>query len=184
MDFEPTQLIDPAHYESASAGAVAVLPPGAEPALPQQVGQAVQCGRWALVFNFLWTNAIIDDYELVAIPGAADWLAGAANIEGSIVPVVDLAVYFEPDAKQAVADRHRRLLLGGRVEGSNENAAALLFSKLPFQIQYTREPISPDAQLPERLLEVCSCSAISSSGESYFEIDTERFVEFLSLNLL
>ncbi len=152
--------------------------------MPYVVGQAVQCGRWALVFNFLWTNAIIDDYELVAIPGAADWLVGAANIEGSIVPAVDLALYFEPDATHQAVDRHRRLLLGGRVDGSNENAAALLFSKLPFQIQYTREPLSPDAPLPGRLREVCINTARSSSGEAYFEIDTERFVEFLSLNLL
>jgi hypothetical protein len=182
MDIEPTQLVDPAHHDFVASGADAAL--AAQPVLPSHVGQAVHCGRWALVFNFLWTNAIIDDYELAVIPGAVDWLAGAANIEGSIVPVVDLAVYFEPDAKQAAPDRHQRLLLGGRVDGSNENAAALLFSKLPFQIEYTREPVAADAQLPARLREVCSHSAKSSSGESYFEIDTGRFVEFLSLNLL
>jgi chemotaxis signal transduction protein len=176
MDFETPQLVTPALSESNSTDA--------DPALLLHVGQAVQCGRWSLVFNFLWTNAIIDEYELVAIPGAAEWLVGAANIEGSIVPVVDLARYFEPGAVQQAAERHRRLLLGGRADGSNENAAALLFSKLPFQVQYTREPLSPDTQLPERLREVCNNTAKSSSGASYFEIDTERFVEFLSLNLL
>jgi chemotaxis signal transduction protein len=146
--------------------------------------QAIQCGPWSLALSFDWANTIIDRFELVNIPKAPPWLLGAVNLDGSIVPVVDLAVYFEPEAKTAAIGRNHRLLMGGRTDGNTENAVALLFSGLPFQIQYTREPVSAASALPERLRELCRGVARSEAGKVHLEIDTQRFIDHLSMRLM
>lgn len=162
-----------------SAGVVAHVPFSGT-----HTAQAIQCGPWSLALSFDWANTIIDHFDLVNIPKSPAWLIGAVNLDGGIVPVVDLAAYFEPEAKTAAAGRKHRLLMGGRTEGSNENAVAILFSGLPFQIQYTREPVSADVALPERLQELCRGVAQSEAGKRHFEIDTQRFVDNLSLRLM
>jgi chemotaxis signal transduction protein len=166
------------------------LPTGAAvmagaPAAPQvHTAQAIQCGRWSLALSFDWANTIIDQFELVTIPKAPPWLIGAVNLDGGIVPVVDLAAYFEPDGRTTAIGRQHRLLMGGRTHESNENAVAILFSGLPFQIQYTREPVSTDIAMPERLRDLCRGVARSEVGKRHLEIDTHRFVENLSISLM
>jgi chemotaxis signal transduction protein len=154
------------------------------PSIDTYTAQAIQCGPWSLALSFDWANTIIDQFELVNIPKAPPWLIGAVNLDGGIVPVVDLAVYFEQGKTPASIDRHHRLLMGGRADGSNENAAAILFSGLPFQIQYTRARLSADSVLPERLRELCRGVARSETGQLHFEIDTPRFIDHLSMSLM
>ena len=146
--------------------------------------QAIECGRWSLALGFDWANTIVDQFQLVTIPKAPAWLIGAVNLDGGIVPVVDLAAYFEPEEKVMSIDRHHRLLVGGMTDGSNENAVAILFSGLPFQIQYTREPLRAGVALPERLQELCRGLARSEAGKHHFEIDTQRFIDNLSMRLM
>ena len=156
-------------------------------------GQAITCGGWMLALNMQWTNLIVDDFELVTIPRAPNWLVGAANIEGNIVPVVDLTMYFVPNAAPLLIDRHTRLLLGGKredAEGSsaNDNVFAILFSGLPIQIQYTREDINEMIVIPERLRELSLGLAQSRNmgGEvrQHFELDTDKLLDYLTLNLM
>lgn len=160
-------------------------------------GQAIVCGGWSLALNMNWANTIVDTFELVKIPRAPNWLIGAVNLDGSIIPVVDFSVYFVPNAAPMAIDRHHRILVGGKREDQAEGAAAndsvfaILFSGLPMQIQYTREVIDTAHVLPERLRELSlgiakSVAATTSVGESktYFEMNTDRFIHFLSLSLM
>jgi chemotaxis signal transduction protein len=157
-------------------------------------GQAISCGGWSLVLNMQWANTIVDAFELVKIPRAPGWLIGAANIDGNIIPVVDLSLYFVPNAAPMAIDRHHRILVGGKREDNAEGGAgsdsvfAILFSGLPAQIQYTREAMDASHVIPERLRELSLGMAKSSAGvgasKSYFEMNTDRFVDFLSLSLM
>jgi chemotaxis signal transduction protein len=157
-------------------------------------GQTIVCGDWSLALNMQWANTIVDNFELVNIPRAPNWLIGAANIDGSIVPVVDMAVYFEPNMTTTAITRHHRIIVGGKreenTEGAlgNDSAFAILFSGLPMQIQYTREAIDTNAALPDRLRELClgmANSHVSSSGNKmHFEMNTNRLIEFLSNSLI
>ena len=159
--------------------------PGQDAALSNtHTAQAIECGRWSLALGFDWANTIVDQFQLVTIPKAPAWLIGAVNLDGGIIPVVDLAAYFEPEEKVMSIDRHHRLLVGGMTDGSNENAVAILFSGLPFQIQYTREPLRAGVALPERLQELCRGLARSEAGKHHFEIDTQRFIDNLSMRLM
>ncbi len=155
------------------------LPEG-EAYKPAHTAHVVMCGRWSLAFGIRWINVLIDEFELVAIPGAAPWLVGAVNIEGAIVPVVDLAAYFEPGLVPQAITRHHRLMLGGRRENSNEDAIALLFSGLPTQIEYDRQQLDPAYEVPERLRELCSGMA----GGASFEINTDELLTALSISLM
>lgn len=155
------------------------LPEG-EAYKPAHTAHVVMCGRWSLAIGIRWINVLIDEFELVAIPGAAPWLVGAVNIEGAIVPVVDLAAYFEPALAPQSITRHHRLMLGGRRENSNEDVVALLFSGLPTQVDYDRQPLDPSHELPERLRELCSGSA----GDATFEIKTDELLTTLLLDLM
>lgn len=157
-------------------------------------GQAITCGGWSLALNMQWANTIVDAFELVKIPRAPNWLIGAANIDGNIIPVVDLSLYFVPNAVPMVIDRHHRILVGGKREDNAEGVAgsdsvfAILFSGLPMQIQYTREAMDASHLIPERLRELslgmAKNNTSSGSGKSHFEMNTDRFVDFLSLSLM
>ena len=160
-------------------------------------GQAITCGGWSLALNMQWANTIVDAFELVKIPRAPNWLIGAANIDGNIIPVVDLSLYFVPNAAPMVIDRHHRILVGGKREDNAEGVAgsdsvfAILFSGLPIQIEYTREGIDASHVIPERLHELSlgmakshAASGASGASKSHFEMNTDRFVDFLSLSLM
>lgn len=166
---------------------MAALPavPGADaPFSSTHTAQAIECGRWSLAFGFDWANTIVDQFQLVTIPKAPAWLIGAVNLDGGIVPVVDLTAYFESEERVKAIDRHHRLLVGGITDGNHENAVAILFAGLPFQIQYTREPVNTALVLPERLQELCRGVARSEAGKRHFEIDTQRFIDNLSMRLM
>jgi chemotaxis signal transduction protein len=153
-------------------------------------GQAITCGAWTIVLNMQWANTIVDTFELVNIPRAPNWLIGAVNIDGSIIPVVDLSVYFEPKATPMAIDKHHRILVGGKREdnteasASNDNVFAILFSGLPMQTQYTREAMDAAIIVPERLRELCLGAAKGMLGQTFFEINTNSFVDFLSMNFI
>lgn len=161
-------------------------------AAPSFIGQAITCGGWSIALNIAWTNTIIDTFELVKIPRSPNWLIGAVNVDGNIIPVVDLSVYFVPNAPPMQIDRHHRLLVGGRRDSSVENAGgsgddsvfAILFVGLPMQIQYSREPVDEAIVIPECLRELCIGTAKDAAGKTYFEMNTDRFIEYLSLSLI
>jgi chemotaxis signal transduction protein len=157
-------------------------------------GQAITCGGWSIALNIFWTNTIVDDFELVKIPRAPSWLIGAANIDGGIIPVVDFSIYFVPNAVPMAIDRHHRILVGGKRDGTaeglttNDSVFAILFKGLPTQIQYTREAIDASLVIPERLRELslglARNDAAGNSNKTYFEMNTDRFIDFLSLSLM
>lgn len=100
--------------------------PAPQPCVPDRA-QAVRCGdRW-FAFAYGWARSAVESFDLSAAPNAPLWLVGAVNVEGRILPVVDLLAWAEPGRWQDARDRHARLLVGG--EG--EAAIAVLFHGLP-----------------------------------------------------
>ena len=70
-----------------------------------QLAQGIVCGGLRLAFAFDWARQIVDSYELVSMPRAPGWVLGAVNINGAIIPVIDLANYFFESAEPAQALR-------------------------------------------------------------------------------
>ena len=161
---------------------VAAIP--SNPARPtKQLAQGVQCGEFSLAFNFDWARQIVDQFEVVPMPRAPDWVLGVVNVNGLIVPVVDLANYFSDSAAPAQLQRGQRLLVGGVQAEDADNALAVLFSQAPAQLEYTAQPLTAGHTLPTRLQEVCKGMAFGGQARPYFEIDTQLLMDALCAEL-
>lgn len=145
-----------------------------------KLAQGIICGSWALAFSFDWSRQIIEDFEISSIPKSPAWLVGAANIEGSILPVVDLAVYFSPTTANLTVSPHQRLLVGRLKMDDTDEAIALLFNGLPQQLNYQSQELTYAGALPAKLREVCGAVAIDASGRNFLEIDVEKLMAVLA----
>ncbi len=97
--------------------------------------QAVRCGERWFAFPYGWARAAVEQVQLSAVPGAPTWLAGAANVEGRIVPVIDLLAWTTPGGFVDARAKDARLLVGG--EG--EDVVAVLFHGMPRLVRVTRQ---------------------------------------------
>ena len=153
-------------------------------AAPLQLAQGILCGELRLAFTFAWARQIVDEFDLVALPRAPGWVLGAVSINGSIVPVVDLSSYFTQSAQPAQPQRGQQLLVGGIQAEDAEAALAVVFSQTPVQLEYEPQPLnSASNALMPRMLDVCSGTAADDQGNQYFQIDTERLMDALSVEL-
>lgn len=149
----------------------------------KQLAQGIACGNWSLAFTFTWARQIVEGFEVVALPRAPGWILGAVNINGAIIPIVDLGNYFSESIEPAQAERGQRLLVGGIQAEDAEAALAVVFSQTPVQLEYLTEPIKHHELLPSRLMDVCRGIAKDDSGKEYLEIDVERLMGALSIEL-
>ncbi len=102
------------------------------PAEPLRRAQAIDCGAAKVAVPFEWARNVVDRFDISVTPNAPAWLAGAANIDGRILPVLDLAAWLDPADAQA-SGGHARLLVGGDAE----EAYALLFHGLPMLARWS-----------------------------------------------
>lgn len=156
--------------------------PTAEPA-SKLLAQGVQCGKYALAFSFDWARQIVDEFELVPVPRAPGWVLGAVNINGLIVPVIDVDCYFSDSKAPSQLQRGQRLLLGGVQAEDADSALAIVFSQIPAQLEYNAQPLTNPAALPQRLQEVCKGMVSAEHGKSFIEIDTEKLMDALAAEL-
>jgi chemotaxis signal transduction protein len=153
----------------------------------ERLAQGIVCGPWALAFSFNWARTIVEQFDLVAVPKAPLWLVGAANVDGNIVPVVDLALYVNPqalpEAMGGQGSAQRRLLVGGMGGGNAEEAVAIIFSHLPQQLRYQPRDIAGVAGLPARLRDICNAYAQDANGQMFLEIDSQRLTDAMAQEL-
>lgn len=146
----------------------------------QRLAQGIICGHWALALSFDWARHIVERFELSAVPKSPHWLLGSANVDGTIVPVVDLGLYFGTSAGAAPAGLQRRLLVGGLAGQDSDEAMALVFTGLPQQLKYLPAPLSYAGALPARLRDVCQGIARDASGRDFLEINTQTLKAILA----
>jgi chemotaxis signal transduction protein len=148
-----------------------------------KLAQGILCGAWALAFPFDWARQIVDEFELSPIPKAPDWLMGGANVDGNILPVVDLARYLGSAQVQTSA-RQQRLLIGGLSSSlsvdTTGDAVALMFEGLPQQLSYEPKTLTYASALPPRLRELCNSVGSNAAGQEFLEIDAQKLLAALS----
>jgi chemotaxis signal transduction protein len=144
-----------------------------------KLAQGILCGSWALAFPFEWARQIVDDYEISPIPKSPVWMQGAANIDGNIVPVVDLTVYLGSSAIQSQTAQ-KRLLIGGMQGADADQAIALVFAGLPQQLSYEPRELTYSSALPERLRQLCTGVASNAAGHDFLEIGAQQLLTALS----
>jgi chemotaxis signal transduction protein len=148
-----------------------------------KLAQGILCGAWALAFPFDWARQIVDEFELSPIPKAPDWLMGGTNVDGNILPVIDLARYLGTAPVQSYV-RQQRLLIGGLSNAistdSTGDAVALMFEGLPQQLSYEPKELTYASALPQRLRELCNIVGSNAAGQEFLEIDAEKLIAALS----
>ncbi len=149
-----------------------------------KLAQGILCGSWALAFPFDWARQIVDVFELSPIPKSPAWLIGAANVDGNILPVVDLNTYLGAGSASASAARQKRLLIGGvstdASADSTGDAIAIAFEGLPQQLAYEPRALTYAGALPPRLRELCVGVGSNAAGHEFLEIDAQRLLAILS----
>jgi len=146
--------------------------------------QGIQCGDLNLAFPYAWAQAIVDDFHLTHVPNAPAWLAGAANVEGEILPVFDLARWAAAGAPGVSfsgtgADR-ARLLVGGQ----GANRAAIVFTGSARMVGYApkRQEAVDLAAAPTQLRGVVLAKC--ETTPSHWVLDARRLLDKLADELL
>lgn len=141
------------------------------------MAQAVRCGPWALAFPLHWARSIVEQFELSEVPHAPPWLPGAANLDGQIVPVFDLAAY--ADAAQASPPRAGAWLLSG---GEGEDRLAILSTGRPIAVRAGEagEPVPP---LPPALAELVRGVCVDDEGRRWALLDPSALGDALAADL-
>ncbi len=143
---------------------------------PLRTAQGVICGAWALAFEFGWARSIIDQFELVAVPQAHDWLVGAANVDGELLPAVDLSRLMAPTEAPFARHKDQRLL----VCGVGAEAVALVFTRMPQMLRFEVPDARSARYAPPAIREAVRGIATNERGESYLDVDGPRLVELLA----
>lgn len=102
---------------------------------PTESAQAVWCGERWVAFPYGWSRKAVEQLPLSTVPGAPAWLAGAANVDGRIVPVIDLLAWALPGQAVDAGAKDTRLLVGG----DGDDTVAVLFLGLPRLVRVVSE---------------------------------------------
>jgi chemotaxis signal transduction protein len=129
-----------------------------------QRAQGIVCGGLRVALPYSWARSVVDTFELSHVPGAPPWLAGAANVDGRIVAVVDLSAWSSGGDGHSLRPHGQaaRLLLGG----DGADTLALRFEGLPALLQITAGATPGQAGLPDRLLPYIQGAAQAEHGPS------------------
>jgi chemotaxis signal transduction protein len=142
----------------------------------QRTSQGVICGGWALAFEFGWARNIVDEFDLVAVPQALDWLVGAANIDGELIPVIDLSRLITPTQTPFAKLNDHRLL----VCDQGTEAVGLLFSRLPQMLRFEPGDPAMARYAPESIRPAVRGLATNERGEGFLDVDGPRLVGMLA----
>jgi chemotaxis signal transduction protein len=142
-----------------------------------RTAQGIICGQWAYACEYGWARNIVEQFEWVAVPRSPVWLLGATNIDGEVLPVVDLALFANPKAGQQTLTKQHRLL----VVGVGAQSVALLFNQRPVMLRYTPQKVP--SYIPPLVKPMARGVAVAATGEQYIDLDPNVFLEHLSLTV-
>ena len=138
----------------------------------------IGCGPWQLAVDAQWATGILDSYVLQAIPRAPQWMVGCTNVDGLLVPVIDLLMLLDPAAASALGVGQKpRLLLGSHSPGDNEEAIGLLFTGLPRLLTFARTALPANLQAPPLLCQMARGLALAPDGQAAIALDTRHVID-------
>ena len=138
----------------------------------------IGCGPWQLAVDAQWVTSILDSYTLQPIPRAPAWLIGCTNVDGILVPVIDLYMLLDPAAaRMRGADQKPHLLLGSHSPGDNEEAIGLFFTGLPRLLGFSVTASPTNLEAPPLLCQMARGLALTPDGAAAFLLDTRHAIE-------
>ncbi len=129
-----------------------------------------------------WSRSVVDEFEVVGVPRAPEWLAGVTSIDGVVSPVIDLAAFARsehiPGARMS-ARRNHRLLVGGVVDESGNQSLSFLFDGLPTQFRGTIEAQPSSKPPPALAAAILGACTPDNDLSHYWAIDSHQIYETL-----
>ncbi len=149
--------------------------------MQEQLSQGILWDPYGFALPYTWAHTIVEEFDLIAVPKAPVWLLGVTNVQGSILPVVDLSAYFSPNHTPAQMPTQQRLLVGGAAQGGESgDMLTFAFHGLPMQLRYERQALgSADIEVPDLLREVCLGHTTDARGQKFYEIDPHQLTAAL-----
>lgn len=80
------------------------------------------------------TSEILEENNIYPITLAPDWLIGACNVRGEIVPIIDIFKILKLKSKDINLDDNKILILG-----KEENYVGMLIENLPVAMQFKKD---------------------------------------------
>ena len=138
----------------------------------------IGCGPWQLAVDAQWATGILDSYVLQAIPRAPQWMVGCTNVDGLLVPVIDLLMLLDPAAARGRHPGNKtRVLVGNPSPQDNEESIGLVFTGLPRQLTCTRTALPSTLQAPPLLWRMARGLALSPDSPVAIELDTRHLID-------
>ena len=138
-------------------------------------GQGVMVGRLRLFVRFDQASEVADMARLYRLPGTPKWICGLANLHGNLVPVLDLASFFNltPEAGE------KPMLL---VLGHGEAAVALIIDGVPERLRFGDSERITAPLVGERMQPYVS-GAFMRSSDIWLGLEHERLLGTLAAAL-
>jgi len=157
---------------------VAIAPPDKENSEDSYTAYQIACGPWQLAVDAQWATSFLDNYVLQPIAHSPQWLLGGTNVDGILIPVIDLFTLLDPAAARIHGvDQKSRLLLGSHSLGENEDAIGLLFTGLPRLLNFTLAALSANLETPPLLCRMAKGLALAPDGITAIALDTRHLID-------
>jgi twitching motility protein PilI len=128
-----------------------------------QVRQGFRIGSLNLMIRYADGSELADVPPIYRLPNAPAWMLGMVNLHGALVPVFDLARWFDHTRASTV----KPMLL---VLGQGADAAGVVIDGLPERLRWSSEQLCDPGLVPEALAEVAP-SAVLIDSQLWFDLD-------------
>jgi twitching motility protein PilI len=140
-----------------------------------ELRQGLRCGELRLMVRFDEGSELTEVPPVRRLPNAPAWLAGVANIHGTLVPVFDLAAWLGVGAGHGGTP----MLL---VLGQGADAAGVLVDGLPQRLRFTPDDHADRDTAPAALVPHLRNAAVIA-GELWFDLDCDKLLQSLERSL-
>jgi twitching motility protein PilI len=134
-----------------------------EPILGTQARQGFSVGSLKLMIRHADGSELTELPKVYRLPNAPHWLIGMANLHGRLVPVFDLARYFNIELQ----DQGKPMLL---VLGHGDVAAGIVIDGLPLRLRFEADQFVDVGAIPQSLAPVVQ-RAVLVNGQMWLDLD-------------
>jgi len=131
-------------------------------------GQGVMVSNLRVFVRFDQASEVSEMVRLYRLPGTPKWICGLANLHGNLVPVLDLASFFNLPPETG----EKPMLL---VLGHGEAAVALIISGAPERLRFDDSDRIPAPLVGERLQPYVP-GAFMRGNDVWLELEHERLL--------
>lgn len=131
-------------------------------------GQGVLVSNLKLFVRFDQASEVSEMVRLYRLPGTPKWICGLANLHGNLVPVLDLASFFNLPSEAS----EKSMLL---VLGHGEAAVALIISGVPERLRFDDSERIPAPVVGERLQPYVP-GAFMRGNDLWLELEHDRLL--------